>query len=130
MRAALAAACLAGAIASVDIYVSQARLTAAFAHADRTCPSTLPDLRAAGSPLNPSTLREMSIAICLTLTGHAGDAERLMARVAREQPGNAQPWAALARIQLNRRRPAAARASWARVRQLNPHVSPQLPGPF
>jgi uncharacterized protein HemY len=87
----------------------------------------LRELRASDSVLNPSVNRDQGIARALIGIGQPARGERLMAESARRQPDNVQPWIELVRIQVARGRLAAARASWAHLRRLNPNLPPALP---
>jgi Flp pilus assembly protein TadD len=73
--------------------------------------------------------RDFGIAMSLVKTGRPAEGERVMARSARRQPHNVQPWRELARIQAIRGRLDAARASWAHLRRLNPNLPKQPPAP-
>ena len=90
----------------------------------------LPRLRDSDSVLNPSVYRDFGIAASLLGTGRPAEAERVMARSARRQPRNLQPWIELVRIQLTRGRLDAARASWAHARRLNPNLPLEIPPSF
>ena len=91
---------------------------------------SLSQLRASDWALNPSVYRDEAIADGLLHTGRPAKAERYMVASVRRQPGNVLAWYALARIQVARGRLAAARASYARARSLNPHLPPGLPPSF
>jgi Flp pilus assembly protein TadD len=132
LRAALAAVCVVGATLSAISYSSYAGLKDAFAKygPSRDFAHGLGAFRASDSPLAPSVYRDEAIAIMLLHTGRAAEAERVMVRSARGAPADAHPWVSLARIQVARGRLAAARASYAHARVLNPHVPPALPPPF
>jgi hypothetical protein len=125
-------ACLAGATASAITYRSNIQLEHTFTSFERKqdYPRLLRDLRAGDTPLNPSTFRDASVALGLLHTGHPVRAEAYIARAAREQPSNVQPWIALVRLQLSRGRRAAARASYRHARKLNPHLPRQIPPAF
>ena len=132
LRAALAGTCLAAAIASFMTYIAVVRLKDAFVEFD-SAPNfarALRDMRASDSPLDPSTLRKTVIAVGLLRTGRPAEAEGVMANAVRREPENAAMWVTLARVQLTRGRPAAARASYAHSRRLNPHVPRRLPPPY
>jgi cytochrome c-type biogenesis protein CcmH/NrfG len=131
LRAALVAICLAGIVASALTYASQVQLTQAIETfgVTKDFARALRDIRASDSALNPNVFRDAGIARSLLHTGHPLAAERTIARVTRDQPGNVVAWVSLTRIQLARGRMAAARASWARVRRLNPHAPVELPPP-
>ena len=131
-RVALAAALLAAVVACVISYVSIVRTDRV---QDRFIANPDPGpalrkLQAAGSWLAPSTTREKSLALLLFATGRHAAAERSIARVVREQPGNAIAIVALTRVQVARGRRAAARATWARAHELDPHLPRQLPAGF
>jgi predicted Zn-dependent protease len=96
-----------------------------FARADFA--RALRDLRDSDSALNPSNYRDLGISVALLHLGRPAQAERLAARVTREQPQNAFAWITLTRVEISRRRAAAARRSWQRVRRLDPHRPAALP---
>jgi len=91
---------------------------------------SLDALRASDWALNPSVYRDEAIADGLLHTGRPVEAERYMVASVDRQPGNVLAWYALARIQVARGRLGAARASYARARELNPHLPPGLPPSF
>jgi predicted Zn-dependent protease len=132
LRASLAAACVAGALACGVTYVSQVRLARAFATFDKRhdVSRAVADLRASDSVLNPSILRDISISVGLVRTGHPGQAERTMAAAVQREPGEPSAWGILARVQLSRKRIAQARASWVHARRLAPQLPVQLPPPL
>jgi hypothetical protein len=129
-RAALAAAALAGAIAFGLTYRSDARFNRSFDTLYKTVDwsRTVRELRASDSALNPTAAREGAIAIALLGSSRPRAAERVAADAARREPGNAQAWVALAKVQISRGRTAAARASWAHAQRLDPHLPAALPG--
>jgi predicted Zn-dependent protease len=129
VRAALAAVCVAGVIACAVTYVADVRLHDALAEFGRTrnFNRALRELRASQSALNPQVGRDVGIAYAQLATGHPAQAERAIAAATRREPGNTRAWIELTRIQLARGRLTAARASWARARQLDPHVQRALP---
>jgi Flp pilus assembly protein TadD len=129
VRVVLAAVCVAAAVASAITYASIKRVDhAAYGFArSGDFPRVLRDLRASDSPLNPSNYRDQGIAVTLLHMGRPAAAERAMARAVENEPENALVWAQLTRIQLTRGRLAAARASWARARRLDPHLPASLP---
>ena len=131
LRVVLAVACAAGAAVSLTAYVSQRRLYDAGLEFQRTLDfrATLPRLRASDSPFNPTQVRDATEAISLLHTGRPAAAERKLARSARDHPYDAETWVALARVQVARRRPAAARVTWAHARRLDPHLPAALPAP-
>jgi predicted Zn-dependent protease len=131
VRSALAALSVAGAAAFLITYDSQRDMQAAYQRflSEREFHGAVADLRASDSVLNPSVYRDFGIAISLVKTGRPAEGERVMARSARRQPNNVQPWRELARIQVVRGRLAAARASWAHLRRLNPNLPRELPPP-
>jgi predicted Zn-dependent protease len=96
-----------------------------FARADFA--RALRDLRHSDSALNPSNYRDLGISVALLNLGRPAEAERAIARVTREQPQNVVAWNTLTRVQVARRRLAAARRSWRRVRRLDPHRPAALP---
>jgi predicted Zn-dependent protease len=113
------------------IYASQTRLQDAIraygARHGREAALTIRELRASDSSLNPNVYRDSGIANSLLRAGHPAAAERTMAAVTRDQPDSVIAWFALTRIQVARGRLAAARASYARVRRLDPHLPAALP---
>jgi cytochrome c-type biogenesis protein CcmH/NrfG len=131
LRGALALVCVAAAVASVITYASVKRVDhAAYGFvASGDFPRVLRDLRASDSALNPSNYRDQGIAITLLHMGRRAAAERAMARAADAEPQNAFLWVVLTRIRVTRGRLAAARASWAHVRRLDPHLPARLPAP-
>jgi predicted Zn-dependent protease len=96
-----------------------------FARADFA--RVLRDLRRSDWALNPSNYRDQGISVAVLHLGRPAEAERLAAKVAREQPQNAFAWTTLTRVQVSRGRVAAARRSWRRVRRLDPHRPAALP---
>ena len=90
---------------------------------------TLRKLRESDSVLNPNVLRDTGIAISLLHLGRAAESERAMVHAVRREPGNVNAWATLAQVQVARHRLAAARRSYARARELDPHLPPGLPPP-
>jgi predicted Zn-dependent protease len=132
-RAVLALLCVAAAVASTIAYVSVKRVDHAahgfrgFARADFA--RTLRELRDSDSALNPSNYRQQGIAVAMLHVGRRAEAERTIVRAARAQPQNAFLWVQLTRIQVARGRLAAARASWAHARRLDPHLPEPLPTP-
>ncbi|TMK62617.1 MAG: hypothetical protein E6G53_13180 [Actinobacteria bacterium] len=129
LRAGLAVACLAAAIASFMVYVADVRLREAFLgleqHQDYA--RALRDFRASRSPLDPSWFRDTSIAVGLLHTGHPARAEAAIVKAVRREPLNAVVWVALTRLQVARKQVGAARVSWERARRLNPHIPRALP---
>ncbi len=121
----LAAACLAGAIASTVTYVSEIRLQSAAAGAKNLhdCPRILPDIRGSDTPLNPSPRRDLAFAGCLLETGHGRHADRVMVAAAAAQPRNVEVWFTLAIWQASRRHRAAARSAYAHALTLDPHLA-------
>jgi cytochrome c-type biogenesis protein CcmH/NrfG len=92
--------------------------------------AALRGLRASESWLSPSTNRDQARAALLANTGHVAAAERSIARVVREQPRNVVAWLVLTQVQVTRGHFVMARASWARARELDPHLPSQLPAGF
>jgi Flp pilus assembly protein TadD len=142
VRAALAAVCAAGCTVCVLTYASRTQLKDAFAAyiaqvsrqpraggetARRPFEITVRKLRDSDSALNPNVLRETGIAISLLHLGRAAESERTMVRAARREPNNVNAWATLAQVQVARNRLAQARRSYARARELDPHLPPGLP---
>jgi hypothetical protein len=129
LRAGLAVVCVAAAVASAITYASVVRVDRVANGFLRSADfsGVLRDLRASDSPLNPSNYRDQGIAITLLHIGRGAEGERFMARAAHAEPENALLWVPLTRIQVARGRLAAARASWAHARRLDPHLSAQLP---
>jgi|SRR5437588_12093111 len=127
LRAALAAICLAGTVASVITYVSDVRLQEGVAAArdSRFCPRAVRKLRASASSLNPSALRDVVLAACLLRTGHPAEADRTIARAAAREPANARLWAQLALFQAERGQNGAAQVSYAHARRLDPRLPPR-----
>ena len=144
-RVVLAAVCAAGCAVCVLTYVSRVQLKDAFATyiaqvsaqprsggpgaARRPFAVTLHKLRDSDSALNPNVLRDTGIAISLLHLGRGAESERTMLRAVRREPGNVNAWATLTQVQVARHRIAAARRSYARARQLDPHLPPGLPPP-
>jgi len=122
----LAAACLAGAIASTVTYVSLVRLQRAVvaSRQARGCDRILRDVHASDTPLNPSSLRAGIVAGCLIRMGKLKQADRTMAVAASREPGNVFVWLTYATYQVARRRPAAARTAYLHARSLDPHLPP------
>ena len=131
LRAGLAGVCVAAAVASIITYASYEGLKDAFTTVGRTnnFARALREFRASNSVLDPNSYRDGGIAVALLHSGHPVQAERTMADAARREPDNYQAWYVLTRIQVARGRLAAARASYAQVRRLDPHALPQLPPP-
>jgi predicted Zn-dependent protease len=131
LRAALAAVCVAVAVASVLAYISSGRVKDATSRfvAGGGPARLLRDMRASESPFNPSNYRDQGIAIGLLHTGHPAAAERFLAREARAQPRNEFIWVPLARVQLARGRRAAALRSWEHARRIDPHLPARLFSP-
>jgi predicted Zn-dependent protease len=129
VRAALAAAALAGAIAFGLAYRSHVRFNRSFDTLYQTVDwsRTVRELRASDSGLNPTAAREGAIAIALLGSARPQAAERVVADAARREPGNAQAWVALTQVQVSRGRTVAARVSWAHARRLDPHLRAALP---
>jgi hypothetical protein len=130
LRGALAAACLAGAGAAALTYASQIEVDRTFALRRGDFAAALRHVRASDSALNPSILRDTAESVSLLHTGHPASAEAVMANSARARPFDVVRWFVLVRIQLGRGRAAAARASYARARRLDPHLPRELPGPL
>src|SRR2546423_13518191 len=109
VRCVLAAACVAGAIASTVTYVSEARLQKAADEAwtRSRCPRALPGLRASQTPLNPSPGRDLTLAGCLLEVGRGRKADRTMEAMAKREPANARVWVMLA-VWRGARRPRGA----------------------
>jgi predicted Zn-dependent protease len=129
----LVAVCAAGVAASIVTYQSQDRLKAAFGRflVTQDFHVALRQVRASDSVLFPSVYRDVGVAVSLLKTGHGAEGERVMAASARRSPGDVRTWVTLARIQVTRHRLAAARASYARARALNPTLRKQeLPVPY
>ena len=129
VRAALAAACLAGATVSVITYVSEIRLQhgAAALARGHNAEGALRELRASDSPLNPNSQRSVLVAVALFRAGRRSEAERTLVVAARREPENVQIWASLAYLEFRLGHLAAARAAFAHARQLEPQ--PHLPLP-
>jgi predicted Zn-dependent protease len=117
---------VAGATASMVIYVSQVRLESASAVAKHPhgCSRVLRDARASDTFLNPSSLRDEIIAGCLLGTGKLPAADRTMAATVAREPQNVFVWLAYANYLAARHRPATARAAYAHARSLDPHLPP------
>jgi predicted Zn-dependent protease len=125
LRGALAAACVAGAIASTVTYVSEVRLQSAVDEALGSltrCPHVLSDLRASRTPLNPSPRRDLALAGCLLEVGRGQEADRTMERLVAREPQNARVWVMMAVWEAARHRVSAARASRARAVALDPQL--------
>jgi cytochrome c-type biogenesis protein CcmH/NrfG len=132
VRAALAAVCVAGAVACAVSYVSVERFARAldtFLHTGDNA-RVLREVRASDSPLDPTAYREANISVALMALGRRAEAERVATSLSRREPQNAQTWLTLARIQVTRGRTRAATASWARARRLDPHLRSELPPPL
>jgi cytochrome c-type biogenesis protein CcmH/NrfG len=131
VRLVLAVAFVAAAVASAITYASIVRVDHAAYRFQATgdFQRVLRDLRGSDSSLNPSNYRDQGIAVALLHTRRPVAAERVMARAAHAEPQNVFAWVPLARIQVARGRLAAARASWAHARRLDPHLPAQLPAP-
>jgi predicted Zn-dependent protease len=132
LRATLAAVCLAGAVACLVAYVSNVRFTDALETSLHTgdYARALREVRRSDSALNPTAYRDVAISLALIEVGRPLEAERLARRLTRREPDNPQTWISLARVQLTRGEAAAARASWARARRLDPHLRAGLPSPI
>jgi tetratricopeptide (TPR) repeat protein len=126
VRAALVAICLVGATVSVVIYVSEVRLTdglVASRHS-RECPAKLAELQASDTSLNPSLLRDFTLASCLYQAGRGAAADRTFARAIARDPRFANAWYALALYEVGRGRRPAAIAAYTRARALDPNLPP------
>jgi hypothetical protein len=127
LRVALASLCVAGATVSALTYASQVEVERTFSQRHGDFAGALRHVRASESPLNPSILRDTAESASLLHTGHPVAAERVMLNAARRRPFDVFQWFVLTRVQLGRGRDAAARASWARARRLDPHLPVGLP---
>ena len=130
VRAALAVVCLAGAVAAVVTYVSQVNVERTFELPRGHFARALQLAHDADTALNPSVIRETAEAVSLLHTGRPGAAERVSRDAVREWPHDVARWFVLTRIQLGRGHPAAARRSYRRARQLDPHLPAALPAPL
>ena len=132
VRVALAAVCAAGCVICVLIYDSRGQLKDAFdgVVAKRPFTTTLRALRDSDSPFNPSNFRDTGIAVSLQRLGRGAEAEHAALLGVRREPRNINEWITLTRIQVARQRLTAARASYARARELDPHLPRGLPAPF
>ena len=123
---------MAAVVACVITYASTVRIDRIgtdFLKRPEDFPRALRDLQATRSALNPSTPRDTGVALLLVHTGRPAAAERSMTRAVAAEPQNALAWVTLTQIRVARGRLAAARASWARARRLDPHLPARLPGP-
>jgi predicted Zn-dependent protease len=130
LRAALAAACVAGAVAAALTYASQIEVDRTFSLRRGDFAGALRQVRASESALNPSLVRDIAESLSLLHTGHPARAEHFIANAVRARPFDVSRWFVLTRVQLGRGRVAAARASWARARRLDPALPRQLPSPL
>lgn len=129
VRAVLAAACVAGALASVTVYRSDGKIAAALREVvpgggDAATVAAMDDAK---TFLNPDSLREANKAIVLARYGAAGEAERIMLRVVEREPENQNAWVVLARVQATKGDRVAARRSYRRAVELNsrtPFIEP------
>jgi cytochrome c-type biogenesis protein CcmH/NrfG len=126
----LAAACLAGAVVAVLTYASQIEADRTFQLRRGDFRGALRHVRASETALNPSLLRDTAKFASLLHTGRAALAEHLALEAARERPFDVSRWFLLTQIQLGRGRAAAAHASYARARRLEPHLPRELPSPL
>jgi cytochrome c-type biogenesis protein CcmH/NrfG len=127
VRSALAAVCLAGALAAVVTYVSQVKTQQTFELRRNDFARALELVHESDTVLNPSIVRDTAEAVSLRHTGHGAQAERVMRDAVRDWPLDVVRWFVLTRIQLGHGDPGAARRSYRRARQLDPHLSTRLP---
>ena len=132
MRAALVAACLAGAAASFIAYRSQRETGLALVEMLRGGgdESTLRQLEGADTRLYPDSLRESTRAVVLTRLGRPAEGERILLDAVGREPENQVLWVTLARVQATLGKRADARASAARAAALNSQTPQVEPAPI
>ena len=122
-RLVVAGACAAGVVASLITYRSEDRLQESFRSVVEGRPAAeTVELLETSRALNPDSRRETGGAGFLLRNGDPARAEEWLRRVVRSEPENAGVWLTLARFQVARGQRAAARASYERARELDPHL--------
>lgn len=122
---------MAGAIVGVLILIAYSNLASAFGtfQHDLDFRRALPRLRASDSALEPNPYRDSGLAYTLYALGRRRQAEAVLLDATHRWPRELRVWMPLAQVQLGLGKAAAARATWAHARSLDPHLRRELPPP-
>ena len=80
-------------------------------------------------PLNPDVEREIGQATALIELGRPERAQEVIREAIEREPENVRVWAFSASLLRAVGRPAEARRSWERARELNPRLPAEIPPP-